>query len=119
MIFGGLFALWLTIAFAGQAGEAAAASSQADQLRARNAAIKADIDALEKELVLIQRPAFVAQMARAYLLGSPREIPFVVGPNASPLPDDAPGSVGIRSNVATEKESPLEAWLQALFGSGS
>jgi hypothetical protein len=119
VIFGGLFALWLVIVFAGQAGEAATASNQADLLRARNAAIKADIESLQKELVLIQQPAFVAQMARAYLLGSPREIPFVIDPNASPLPDDAPGSVGIQSNVATEKESPLEAWLQALFGSGS
>ena len=47
---------------------------------------------LEHELEVIQEPAFIAQQARGYGLGGPREIPFSLGPGASPLPSDAPGS---------------------------
>jgi cell division protein FtsB len=114
----GLFSLWLVGVFARQVGEASTAASQADQLRARNAAIQRDITSLEQELTLIKQPAFVAEMARGYLLGSPHEIPFSIDPSAPPLPADAPGSVGIKPDAGSQPQSPLDAWLQALFGSG-
>ena len=56
-------------------------------------------------------------MARGYLLGSPREIPFTIDRNAPPLPSDAPGSVGIRPDAPAQQGSPLDSWLQVLFGS--
>src|ERR1035437_9573628 len=76
LLVAGLFVLWLVGVFARQVGEASSAASQADQMRARNAAVERDVASLERGLTLIQQPAFVYEMARGYLLGSPREIPF-------------------------------------------
>jgi cell division protein FtsB len=117
VIVAGLVGLWLVGVFAKQVGDAASAASQADQMRARNVAMERDIASLEAELALIQQPAFVAEMARGYLLGSSIEVPFAIDPNALPLPSDAPGSVGIQPSTATQPSSPLDSWLQALFGS--
>jgi cell division protein FtsB len=118
LLVAGLFALWLVGVFARQVGEASSAASQADEMRARNAAMERDVASLEQELKLIQDPAFVSEMARGYLLGSPREIPFTIDPKAPPLPADAPGSIGIKPDASVEPASPLDSWLQALFGSG-
>jgi hypothetical protein len=117
LLVAGFFALWLVGVFARQVGEAASAASQADQMRARNAAMERDIASLEHELALIKQPAFVSQMARGYLLGSSREIPFTLDPNAPPLPANAPGSVGIKPDTSTQVQSPLDSWLRVLFGS--
>jgi cell division protein FtsB len=119
LLVGGLVALWLVGVFAHQVGEAASAASQADQMRAKNEAVARDVASLAQELKLIQEPAFVSEMARGYLLGSPGEIPFTLGPSAPPLPANAPGSVGIKPAAPVQNASPLESWLQALFGSPS
>src|ERR1035437_5656383 len=116
MLVAGLFALWLVGGFARQVGGASSAGNQADQLRARNVAMERDVASLELELKLIREPAFVSQMARAYKLGSPREIPFTIDPNAPPLPSDAAGSTGIKPEPPTNATSPLDSWMQALFG---
>jgi cell division protein FtsB len=118
LVVGGIFILWLIGVFARQVGEAETAQNQADQLRARNAAMARDINSLQSEIALIKEPAFIAEMARGYLLGTPGEIPFRVDPSASPLPSDAPGSQGIVPEPNSTPKTPLDAWLQALFGSG-
>jgi cell division protein FtsB len=117
VLFAGFVLLWLIGVFARQVGEAAAAADQADAMRARNEAVVRDIKALQAELDLIGQPGFVDSAARGYMLGSPGEIPFTIDPDAPPLPLDAPGSVGIRADPAVTTESPLDAWLRALFGS--
>jgi cell division protein FtsB len=117
LLVAGLVGLWLVGVFARQVGEASTAANQADQMRARNAAMQRDVTSLEQELTLVKQPAFTAEMARAYLLGTPREIPFTLAPNAPPLPADAPGSAGIKPDPQTTATSPLDAWLKALFGS--
>jgi len=117
LLVGGLFALWLVGVFARQVGEAATAANQADQMRARNAAMARDVASLEQELMLVKQPAYTAEMARAYLLGTPREIPFTLDPNAPPLPANAPGSAGIKPDTQSTTTSPLDTWLKALFGS--
>ena len=116
MLVAGLFALWLVGVFARQVGDASSAGNQADQLRARNVAVERDVASLELELKLIREPAFVSQMARAYKLGSPREIPFTIDPNAPPLPSNAAGSTGIKPERPTNETNPLDSWMQALFG---
>ena len=118
LLVAGLFALWLIGVFARQVGEAASAANQADQMRARNAAMERDVASLEREIQLIQQPGFVSTAARGYLLGTPGEIPFTVDPSAPSLPADAPGSVGIKPDVAVQNASPLDSWLQVLFGTG-
>jgi cell division protein FtsB len=117
MLVGGLFALWLVGVFARQVGEAGTAANQADQMRARNAAMERDVASLEQELKLVKQPAYTAEMARAYMLGTPREIPFTLDPSAPALPADAPGSVGIKPQGDEQTSSPLDSWLQVLFGS--
>lgn len=117
LLVAGLFGLWLVGVFARQVGEASSAASQADQMRARNAVIERDIASLEQEIKLVKQPAYVAQAARAYLLGSPLEIPFTLDPNAPALPADAPGSAGIKPDAPTQPSNPLDSWLQVLFGS--
>jgi cell division protein FtsB len=118
LVVGGIFVLWLIGVFARQVAEAEAAQDQAEVLRARNAAMARDIASLEREIELIKQPAFVAEMARGYLLGTPGEIPFKVDPAAPTLPPNAPGSQGIIPDTSQKPASPLDAWLQALFGSG-
>lgn len=113
----GLVCLWLVGVFAHQVAEAATAADQADAMRLRNAAVASEIDSLQAELKLIQQPGFVDFTARGYMLGSAREIPFTIDPNAPPLASDAPGSAGIKPPVAAAPVSPLESWLQVLFGS--
>ncbi len=117
LVVAGIFVLWLIGLFARQVGEAQVAQNQADLLRARNVAIERDIASLEREIALIKQPAFVAEMARGYLMGTPGEIPFRVDAGTSPLPANAPGSQGIVPEPASKPSTPLDAWLQALFGS--
>jgi hypothetical protein len=118
LLVAGLFALWLIGVFVRQVGEAASAANQADQMRARNAAMERDVASLEREIQLIQQPGFVSQSARGYLIGTPGEIPFTVDPSAPALPADAPGSVGIKPDASVQNASPLDSWLQVLFGTG-
>jgi hypothetical protein len=112
-----LVCLWLVGVFAKQVGDAAAASEKTDAMRARNAAVVRQIQGLQAELELIQRPGFTDSTARGFLLGLPGEIPFVVDSGTTPVAADAPGSVGITADASKVPTSPLDAWLRALFGS--
>jgi cell division protein FtsB len=112
----GLVAMWLVGVFARQVGEAAQAGSRAAAMRDRNAALEQDVAGLRAELELIQRPAFIASTARGYMIGSPGEMPFTVDRQDSPLPANAPGSVGIKPAVEVRPDSPLDEWLEVLFG---
>ncbi len=114
----GFLCLYLVGMFARQVGEAAAAGSQADQMRARNAEMQAEIDSLQAELQLIQQQSFIGSTARGYGLGSAGEVTVTLDSKAPPLPSDAPGSASIVRAPAPVTQSPLEAWLSALFGSG-
>jgi hypothetical protein len=119
LLVAGFFAMWLVGIFVRQVGDAAAAQNMADQMRVRNAAMARDLASLEAELQLIGQPSVIAEMARGYLLGTPHEVPFTIDPKASPLPVNAPGSVGIQHSGQGPASTPLDAWLQALFGSST
>jgi cell division protein FtsB len=111
-----IVSIWIVAVFARQVGDAGAATGRADLLRAENAVLVSQVDALSKELDAVQRQAFIEQQARAYGLGGARERPFTLGPDASPLPADAPGSASARLGAHTASISPLDAWLDLLFG---
>ena len=117
VIVAGLVCLWLVGVFARQVGEAETAADQANAMQARNAQVVGEVDALQAELKLIKQPGFVDFTARGYMLGSAREIPFSIDPNAPPPAPDAPGSTGIKPQQVVLPQSPLESWLQVLFGS--
>lgn len=114
-----IVATWIVIVFARQVGEAQAASARADAIGARNAALETDVAALQGELQTIQKTAFVEQQAAANGLGRPNERPFRLAPGAAPVPAGAPGSTEVRLGGRDDTPTPLESWLELLFGSGS
>ncbi len=112
----GLLSVWIVIVFARQAGEAATASTRADQIATDNAALAAEVASLKRELRIIERPAYIAQQAHAYGLGSPEEIPFILDPSVPDPGPEAPGSAALRVGAIDDRPTPLESWLSLLFG---
>ncbi|MGZ6270042.1 MAG: hypothetical protein ACXWMU_05695 [Candidatus Limnocylindrales bacterium] len=109
--------LWIVAIFARQVADASAAVSRADALRSQNGTLVGEVSTLQRERVLVQSKAFVEQQARAYGLGSTKEHPFALAPDASRLAADAPGSAAVRLGIRPEPaRSPLESWLELLFG---
>jgi hypothetical protein len=114
----GVLASWVVISFARQVSDASAATSRLEALQGSNANLAAQVAGLEREYQLIQGDAWVRQQARAYGLGSGREVPFTLGPGAPVLASDAPGSAAQRLGAKVAPVTPLESWLTLLFGPG-
>ena len=110
--------VWMLASFGRQVTEASAASARADELRASNAALVVEVEALERELQTISDQRYIQQAARAYRLGTAQEIPFALEAGAPELAADAPGSASVRVGSEDEARSPLETWLDVLFGPG-
>jgi hypothetical protein len=113
---GVLLAGVLVLSFARQVGEATAASNYAAELRAANAALRDDVARLETDLGHVQNVQFIRLAGRAFGLGGPKEIPFALAAGAPPLAADAPGSAAVRLGAIERPRSPLDAWLEVLFG---
>jgi hypothetical protein len=92
-------------------------NTRLSRLRDETAALQARADALTAERVLLGDAAFLELVARGYSLGSAVERPFVLAADAAPLPDDAPGSSARRFSPVASTRTPLDAWLDLLFGS--
>lgn len=118
LLLGAVVAAWVILLFAHQIGQASEASARADAMRTSNAALRSDVMALQSELALIQRQSYIEQQARAYRLGTAREIPFALADNAPALPPDAPGSAAMRLGATTDRPGPLQQWIRLLFGPG-
>jgi hypothetical protein len=106
----------LALSFVRQVGEASAASERADALRAGNAQLQAEVARLQHDLGRVQDPRYILLAGRAYGLGGPREIPFALEAGAPPLAADAPGSASVRLGAPALHRTPLETWLELLFG---
>ena len=115
-VLAGVVSIWIVMVFARQVTDAGAATGRADQLRTANGVLASHVDALQRELNLVQRQTFIEQQARAYGLGGPRERPFELAPGASPLPADAPGSAAVALGASTAHPAPVDVWLDLLFG---
>ena len=114
-----LVTVWILASFAGQASEAARAAERATQEQSANEALVARVAALRDELSLVQTQRWILQQARAYGLGTGNERPFAIAADAPAIAPDAPGSPARRLGSVVEQRSPLDVWLDALFGSGS
>jgi cell division protein FtsB len=112
----GLVAAWIVVVFARQVGDAQAATNQATQLASDNQALATEVQALQTELDLVVQPDYVAMEARGVRMGNPREIPFTLDPSIGSPVDGAPGSASVRLGATSTHETPLESWLQLLFG---
>ena len=106
----------MLLLFVRQVGDASAGQARADQIRRENEALATRVEALAKERELVQQPTYVALEARGYGLGSTKERPFLLAPGAPSLPPDAPGSATLRVGHTEETRTPLESWLEILFG---
>jgi hypothetical protein len=113
---GVLAAALLTLGFVRQVGEASAATQRAEGLRDANAALREEVAGLERDLGHVQDPRFIKLAGRAFGLGGPGEVPFALAPGAPALPEDAPGSASVRLGAEPLATSPLDAWLEVLFG---
>jgi cell division protein FtsB len=118
LVLGGVVAVWIVLMFARQIGDAAAATTRADELAAANETLRDDIEASRRELQLIKRKEYILQEARAYGLGKGREITFSLAADAPSLPPDAPGSAAVRVGADTTPPTPFERWMELLFGPG-
>jgi hypothetical protein len=113
---GVLAAALLTLGFVRQVGEASAATQKADDLRAANAELRGEVAGLEADLGRVQDPRFIKLAGRAFGLGGPGEIPFALAAGAPALAADAPGSASVRLGAEPAVTSPLDAWLEVIFG---
>ena len=108
---GVLAALFVALALGRVVLDAANASARVEQLRATNAELRARVDALAGEKQLVTSPIFVQVAGRGRGYGDPTERAFGLLPAAPPPPrlisDDDP---------ATDRSSPLDAWLALLLG---
>jgi hypothetical protein len=111
-----ILAAWIVVGFAGQAAEAADASARVATAEAETAKAAATTAALHDELLLVTQERWFLQQARAFQLGLEDERPFALAPGAPSLPPDAPGSAARRLGAEVAERSPLEAWLEVLFG---
>ena len=115
---GVLVASLLAISFLRQVGEATAASNRAAELRAANAALEAEVAQLQQDLTHVQDPRFIQIEGRAFGLGARGEVPFALAAGAPALEPDAPGSAAVRLGAEPLDRTPLDVWLDVLFGSG-
>jgi hypothetical protein len=113
-----LVAALLALGFARQVGEAAAASDRAAELRSTNASLRDEVARLQTDLGHVQDPRFILLEGRSFGLGGPHEIPFALAAGAPALAADAPGSASVRLGAPPQR-SPLDAWLEVLFGGGA
>jgi len=111
-----LVAAWIVIAFGRQVAQASAASDRAAGMRSENAALKDQVASLQQDLARVQDGRFVQLEARAHGLGSRGEIPFTIEAGAPAPGPDAPGSAAVRLGASPDRSSPLDRWLDALFG---
>jgi cell division protein FtsB len=113
---GGLVSAWIVIIFARQTGDAATAASRVDQMVEENRALAAEVASLQQELTTIEQPAYIGQQARAYRIGTDKEVPFTMDRSVAPPGPDAPGSAALSLGARDRTMTPLESWLSLLFG---
>ena len=107
---------WIVLALSRQVGEAADASNRAGQLATANQALTTQIQTLNEELTLVQQQSYIEIEARAHGLGGRDEKAFSLAADAPSLAPDAPGSESVALGAAASPTSPLDAWLDLLFG---
>ena len=109
-VLGGVLVLWIVLIFGRAVATAADAAHQVQLLQEANARSAAQLAAGERELRLIQTPAYLDLQARAEGQGTPDEHVFVL---QSPAPQPAP-ITPLGSPTQPLAPTPLDAWLQLL-----
>jgi hypothetical protein len=118
LVAAGLVMTLVLVGFGREVSDAAAASDRAAQLRDTNAALRSELADLQGDLGNIGDGPYIGIAARGYGLGAKHEIPVVLAAGAPTLPPNAPGSASVRVGAPPVSGSPLDAWLDLLFGAG-
>lgn len=106
-------AFWLLLTFGRSLAQLNEASQREAAMTAETNALQAELDAGRRELTLIQTDAFQALQARALGYGENGELVFTLPAEAPPPDHVIPLGAG---DAAQAKQTPLEAWLDLLFG---
>ncbi|MEP7158368.1 MAG: hypothetical protein ABI797_02995 [Chloroflexota bacterium] len=104
---------WLLLTFGRSLAQLNEASQREAAMSAETNALQAELDAGRRELTLVQTDAFQALQARALGYGGNGELVFTL-PADAPAPDHLVplGAAG----APQVKQTPIEAWLDLLFG---
>ena len=78
---GVVISVWIVAVFARQVGEASAAAARADHVREDNAALAAQVAALQHERDVVRERSFIEFQARAYGLGNAQDQRFILDMN--------------------------------------
>jgi hypothetical protein len=108
-----ILAFWLVVVFGKALGQLNEATQRQQVAAAETQALQLQLDGGKRELMLVQTDAFQALQARALGMGTGREQVFALTPGSPPAPAIVP--LG-RTSATVTQESPLEGWLQLLFG---
>ena len=107
-------AVWLVAVFAGTLSDLDHATQRRQAVVDESAALQQRLDADRRELLVVQTDAFQRMQARAYGIGEPGEQAFSLEADApSPEPIIPLG----QTQAAPEQSTPLDSWLELLFGS--
>jgi hypothetical protein len=106
-------AFWLIFVFGTTLQQLNEATAREGQVKAETAALQQQLTDGQRELQLAQTDSFKQLQARGYGLGAPNEIAFSLEAGAPSPPTLA--KLGAPP-VAAQPETPLDAWLNLLFG---
>lgn len=107
-----IVAFWLVVVFGRALGQLNDATLRQQAAAADAAALQLQLEAGRRELALVQTDAFQRLQARSLGMGERGELIFTLASDAPP-PQIVP--LGRRDATAAT-QSPLEAWLELLFG---
>jgi len=106
-------ASWVVVSFGRTITQLNAATDRQAQPTTETAALTERLQAEHRELDLVQTDGYQAMQARAFGIGAPGETAFSLEEGA---PEPQPViPLGARP-AATQAQTPLDAWLQLLFG---
>lgn len=104
---------WLVYVFGTSLAALNEAADREAAIQSETSAISREMEAAQRELVLVQTNAFQGLQARAYGAGKPGEVVFSLAegapsaPPITPLGSEAPQPESLR---------PIDSWLRLLFG---
>jgi hypothetical protein len=113
ILVGAIVVFWIVVVFARAVADRASSVARAEAVGRDAAAAVSQLVAERFELLLIQTPAYIRLEARAYGYGPPGERAFALEEGGPPPAAITP--LGGQP-ASSRTRSPLEAWLQLLFG---